>query len=125
MSGLPCAHAMAAYLHMKIDPDLGVSEWYTQINGLRLTNIPLDMYLDLDIGSLLAFPNLYHQLREKCLVGQGKKGSGTQLRMIMEYQGEVELCIVISVGRLGTIRRLVLIQKDQNLLTFKGDLQTE
>lgn len=30
MSGIPCVHAVAAYMHMKKDPELGVSEWYSQ-----------------------------------------------------------------------------------------------
>lgn len=30
LSGIPCVHAMAAYFHMKKDPVLGVSEWYSK-----------------------------------------------------------------------------------------------
>lgn len=30
LSGIPCVHAVAAYMHMKMDPDLGVSEYYSQ-----------------------------------------------------------------------------------------------
>ena len=29
LSGIPCVHAMAAYMHMKKDPLVGVSEWYS------------------------------------------------------------------------------------------------
>ncbi|GKB15864.1 ribonuclease H-like domain-containing protein [Tanacetum coccineum] len=30
LSRIPCVHAMAGYMHMKMNPDLGVDEWYSQ-----------------------------------------------------------------------------------------------
>lgn len=30
ISGVPCVHAVAAYMHFKMDPDDGVSSWYSQ-----------------------------------------------------------------------------------------------
>ncbi|GKA99233.1 zinc finger, PMZ-type containing protein [Tanacetum coccineum] len=30
LSGIPCVHAMAGYMHIKMNPDLGVDEWYSQ-----------------------------------------------------------------------------------------------
>ena len=30
LSGIPCVHAVAGYLHFKLNPDDGVSSWYTQ-----------------------------------------------------------------------------------------------
>ena len=30
LSGIPCVHAMARYMHMKMNPDYGVDEWYSQ-----------------------------------------------------------------------------------------------
>ncbi|GKB14257.1 hypothetical protein Tco_0848180 [Tanacetum coccineum] len=30
ISGIPCVHAVASYMHLHMDPDLGVSSWYSQ-----------------------------------------------------------------------------------------------
>ncbi|GKB72990.1 zinc finger, PMZ-type containing protein [Tanacetum coccineum] len=30
LSGIPCVHAVAAYMHLHMDPELGVCDWYTQ-----------------------------------------------------------------------------------------------
>ncbi|GKC93618.1 zinc finger, PMZ-type containing protein, partial [Tanacetum coccineum] len=30
LSGVPCVHAVAAFLHVKLNPDDGVSDWYSQ-----------------------------------------------------------------------------------------------
>ncbi|GJR74257.1 protein kinase-like domain, concanavalin A-like lectin/glucanase domain protein [Tanacetum coccineum] len=30
LSGIPCVHAMVGYMHMKMNSDLGVDEWYSQ-----------------------------------------------------------------------------------------------
>ncbi|GJU78547.1 hypothetical protein Tco_1275617 [Tanacetum coccineum] len=30
LSGIPCVRAMVGYIHMKMNPDLGVDEWYSQ-----------------------------------------------------------------------------------------------
>ena len=30
LSGIPCVHAVAGYIHMKMEPELGVSEWFSQ-----------------------------------------------------------------------------------------------
>ncbi|GJU38926.1 hypothetical protein Tco_1191883 [Tanacetum coccineum] len=30
LSEIPCVHAIAGYMHMKMNPDLGVDEWYSQ-----------------------------------------------------------------------------------------------
>ncbi|GKA53019.1 hypothetical protein Tco_0746334, partial [Tanacetum coccineum] len=30
LSGIPCVHVVAAYMHLHMDPELGVCDWYTQ-----------------------------------------------------------------------------------------------
>ncbi|GKE94119.1 hypothetical protein Tco_1578974, partial [Tanacetum coccineum] len=30
LSGIPCVHAMTGYMHMKMNLDFGVDEWYSQ-----------------------------------------------------------------------------------------------
>ena len=57
MSGIPCVHAVAAYMPMKKDPELGVS-CILKINGLSLTNIVSDQSLDQSFGNLI--PSLDH-----------------------------------------------------------------
>ncbi|GJZ09902.1 multidrug resistance-associated protein 5 [Tanacetum coccineum] len=35
LSGIPCVHAMAGYMHMKMNPDYGVAEWYSQYRKMH------------------------------------------------------------------------------------------
>lgn len=74
LSGLPCVHAVAGYLHMKMDLELGVSEWYTQNKWFEAYQYSIRPVTGSKYWKPTNSQNLYHQLRGKCQVGQGKKG---------------------------------------------------
>ncbi|GJS28960.1 hypothetical protein Tco_0489580 [Tanacetum coccineum] len=50
LSGIPCVHDMVGYMHMNMNPDLGVDEWYSQ-NAFIIALVGLKQRIPTPFGS--------------------------------------------------------------------------
>nr|GFA65700.1 hypothetical protein CTI12_AA091940 [Tanacetum cinerariifolium] len=65
MSGIPCVHAVAGYLHMKMDPELGVSQSYSKNKWIEAYQYGIRPVLGSKTWMSISFPKPLPPLERK------------------------------------------------------------
>nr|GEU30333.1 hypothetical protein [Tanacetum cinerariifolium] len=73
LSGIPCVHAMAGHMHIRMNPDLGFDEWYFKCKWYEVYQFSINLVYGPKFWKPTSQPPLLPPLERKML-GRPKKG---------------------------------------------------